>query len=601
MAKSLEHRWQDVVAWWTHRSAHWPAPLNDLKSQFYIFCGANLALCCALLANISPTTLSSNTALIMGAVLMLILLAFYSGMSLRWAVSLAVGYGMLHCMFTAFFTGGLYSSLMGWVALLPLIPLFWLTLKDGLFWFAVALGCILGMGGFTYAGWVPANFQTNETFGLWYISNYACLMVYILVSPLGFERMYRHTLHASQERQVSLLKSKSDLMRAQSIKDSFIASLSHELRTPMNAILGFSELLRQEAKPYPKALEVAELIQQSGEHLLTVINDILDFSLLQQGQLKVQPAAFHLPTTVRAAFNLFQQRVESMHIRYTLEMDSALPEWVVSDRHRLMQVLVNLLGNAIKFTHTGEVMLSVHREADSLLFMVRDTGIGISPARLAHVFERFEQASQQTAQDYGGNGLGLSISRQLVGLLGGRIGVQSELGMGSQFWFRLPLTLGTPPDHTPQNSEKSFQLHQFAARFLIVDDNPVNRLLACHVVQAQWPNALLKQAADGQQAFQTLQAETFDLVLMDMLMPVMDGIEATRQIRKNLPQPTCLVPIVGLTANVNTEDHQRCLDAGMNGLALKPFERHQLSDLMDEALMKSPAFVARWHASASLT
>ena len=597
MAKSLEHRWNDLVAWWTHRSAHWPAPLNDLKAQFYVFCALSLILFCHAIAQISPNALSTNTALIMGAVLCLILLAFYVGLSLRWAVSLAVGYGMLHCMVTAFYTGGLYSSLMGWIALLPLVPLFWLTLKDGLFWFAVAIACIAGMGSFTYAGWVPAYFQTDESFGLWYISNYACLMVYILVSPLAYERMYRHTLHASQERQVSLLKSKSDLMRAQSIKDSFIASLSHELRTPMNAILGFSELLRQEAKPYPKALEVAELIQQSGEHLLTVINDILDFSLLQRGQLKVQPAAFHLPTTVRAAFNLFQQRVESMQIRYVLDVDSDLPQWVVTDRHRLMQVLVNLLGNAIKFTHAGEVMLSVHRETDSLLFTVRDTGIGIAPARLTHVFERFEQASQQTANDYGGNGLGLSISRQLVALLGGSIGVQSELGVGSQFWFRLPLSLGAAPDATPHNTEKSFQLHQFAARFLIVDDNPVNRLLACHVVQAQWPHAQLRQAADGQQALGMLQAEDFDLVLMDMLMPIMDGIEATHQIRSHLAHPKCRIPIVGLTANVNTEDHQRCLDAGMNGLALKPFDRHQLSDLMDEALMKSPAFVARWHAN----
>ena len=588
-----------LLNWWARRTATWPAPFNDLKIQFYLGAGLTLSAICFATIQLSPNALSAATVFWLGIVLLLILAAFYLGLSLHWAVYAGEAYGMAHCLFTAFHTGGLYSPLIGWIALLPIIPLFWLTLRDGLWWFAVALCSILWMGWATVNGWLPTPFVTDARFGLWVVWNYGILMVFILVFPLAYKRLYTFTLLQSQKRQVSLLQSKADLLRAQSIKDSFIASLSHELRTPMNAIMGFSELLRQEARPYPKALEVAELIKQSSEHLLTVINDILDFSLLQRGQLKVQAAPFHLPTTVKAAFSLFQQRVESMQLRYTLDIAADVPAWVATDRHRLMQILVNLLGNAIKFTHTGEVRLQVQREAAHLLFAVSDTGIGIAPERLSKVFERFEQATDHTASVYGGNGLGLSISRNLVGLLGGEMGVDSVLGQGSRFWFRLPLTLCAAPAVDALAVPSQQALHQFPARFLIVDDNPVNRLLACHVVQAEWPNAVLRQAADGQQALALLQAEPFDMVLMDMLMPVMDGIEATQHIRLQFPPPLRQVPILALTANVNTEDHQRCMAAGMNGLVLKPFERQQLSALMDEQLLQSTAFVARWASAAS--
>ena len=583
-----------LLNWWARRTAAWPAPFNDLKIQFYLGAGLALSAVCFATVQLSPTELSATTVFWLGVVLLLLLAAFYLGLSLRWTVYAGEAYGMAHCLYTAFHTGGLYSPLMGWIALLPVLPLFWLTLQDGLFWFAVALCSILWMGWASFNGWLPMPFVTDAWFGQWVVWNYGILMVFILVFPLAYKRLYTFTLLQSQKRQRSLLQSKADLLRAQSIKDSFIASLSHELRTPMNAIMGFSELLRQEARPYPKALEVAELIKQSSEHLLTVINDILDFSLLQRGQLKVHAAPFHLPTTVKAAFSLFQQRVESMHLCYTLDIAADLPAWVATDRHRLMQVLVNLLGNAIKFTHTGEVRLQVQREAAHLLFSVSDTGIGIAPERLHKVFERFEQATDTTASVYGGNGLGLSICSNLVGLLGGEMGVESVLGQGSRFWFRLPLTLCEAPAVGLQALPSQHALHQFAARFLIVDDNPVNRLLACHVVQAEWPNAVLQQAGDGLQALALLQAEPFDMVLMDMLMPVMDGIEATRQIRHQLPPPQRHVPILALTANVNTEDHQRCMAAGMNGLVLKPFDRQQLSALMDEHLLQSTAFVARW-------
>jgi len=396
-----------------------------------------------------------------------------------------------------------------------------------------------------------------------------------------------------------LLQTRTRLLRAQSIKDHFIALLSHELRTPMNAIIGFSDLLRQDVKHLPKALELADLVKQSSDHLLTVINDVLDFSLLQRGQLKVQPAPFELMGTVRAAFNLFLQRVNSMQIDYTLDAADDLPLWVVSDRHRLMQVLVNLLGNAIKFTHQGAVVLQVKREAEHLRFTVSDTGIGIVPERLQKIFEPFEQASGATASVYGGNGLGLSISRQLAQLLGGDIGVESSPGKGSTFWLRLPLVESAVSVSAAQTESSMTRLQAFAVRFLVVDDSSVNRLLACQVVKSHWPNAVWVQAGNGQEALDALAKEPFDMVLMDMLMPVMDGIEATRRLRTLWEPPQRDVPVLALTANVNTADHQRCSDVGMNGLALKPFDRQTLCALIEEQLLLSPAFMLRLNAPPS--
>jgi len=452
------------------------------------------------------------------------------------------------------------------------------------------------MAAATWLGWLPPLYVATPQLLVMNAWSNVAISVFLLSLPLIYQRLYLRTLHVSEKRQANLLQTRTRLLRAQTIKDNFIAMLSHELRTPMNAIIGFSDLLRQDVRHLPKALELADLVKQSSDHLLTVINDVLDFSLLQRGQLKVQPAPFELMGTVRAAFNLFLQRVNSMQIDYELQAADDLPQWVVSDRHRLMQVLVNLLGNAIKFTHQGSVVLRVTRDAKHLWFTINDTGIGIAPERLQQIFEPFEQASVTTASVYGGNGLGLSISRQLAQLLGGDIGVESTPGQGSSFWVRLPLVESTVTALATHTEEGMTRLQSFAVRVLVVDDSSVNRLLACQVVKSHWPNAVLVQAGNGQEALDALAAEPFDMVLMDMLMPVMDGIEATRRLRTAGAWPQREVPVLALTANVNTADHQRCTDVGMNGLALKPFEREALCALIEEQLLLSPAFMQRLNA-----
>ncbi len=564
---------------------------NDSQSRFYIVFSVCLGLMNLILAGMTSDPDIQQNTFFLGVVIFVLVALFAMGLPLNWTLNICIAYAFFHMVREAIMTGGMFSNTLNWLAMVPIIPLFLISVSSGVFWLIVCLLCLCGLTVSSWQGWIPPFYVASpQTLRLNALNN-LFVGIFLLSLPLIYQRLYLRTLRTSEEKQANLLKSRAQLMRAQVVKDNFIALLSHELRTPMNAIIGFSDLLRQDLKDQPRALEMAELVKQSSDHLLTVINDVLDFSLLQRGQLKVQHEPFELMVTVRAAFNLFLQRVNSMKIDYTLQTGPDLPLSVVSDRHRLMQILVNLLGNAIKFTHQGAVTLKVERQADQLVFSVTDTGIGIPTERIDQIFERFEQASDTSV--YGGNGLGLSISRHLVQLLGGQIGVDSQPGVGSSFWFKLPLVSADPALKPVVDDGGITRLQSFGVRFLVVDDSAVNRMLACQVVKSHWPQATLVQAGNGQEALQALERESFDMVLMDMLMPVMDGIEATRRLRTEWPVPQRDVPVLALTANVNTEDHQRCMQVGVNALVLKPFERAKLCALIDEQLLLSPAFMQR--------
>lgn len=538
-----------------------------------------------------PSVFISNV--LMGLTLFVVSVAALKGWPIRWFIHFMLLGAVLTMTYEASYSGGLFASVTDWLCLAPLLPLLILSMADAFVWFVICNLVLLGLWWAMTQGWVTDSLLTNE--GIQWYSGVNALMscLTVLTLPVLAEREFNRNITTNQAREKELLEKRADLLRAQSFKDNFIATLSHELRTPMNAILGFNDLLSVRLKNNPQALALVNLSRQSGEHLLTVINDVLDFSQIQIGHLKIHPEPFDLRTTVRSAFMLFEQRVDSMNIDYQLHLAEDLPSTVNTDRHRLMQVLVNLLGNAIKFTHQGLVSLTVSRDGRQLLFEVRDTGIGVAPEKIDKIFERFEQASVQTSSLYGGNGLGLSICRDLVALLGGTIGVVSTLGKGSCFWIRLPLQEASVERLDASDLEPGNHWRDVPVRFLIVDDNPVNRLLACHMVASHWPQAHLTQADNGQQALDLLQAQRFDLVLMDMVMPEMDGIEATQQIRQNLPAPACQIPVVILTANANAQDHQRGLLAGINGLMVKPFDRLQLFALIEEQLLRSTSFLQR--------
>ena len=358
-------------------------------------------------------------------------------------------------------------------------------------------------------------------------------------------------------------------------KSQFLAAMSHEIRTPMTAVLGMADLLASEELT-PTQRRYVETIRKSGRHLLSIINDILDFSRIEAGRLDLERIDFTPLDILEQAQSLLMPHAteRGLDLRIEARMQSSLV--VQGDPTRLQQILVNLTGNALKFTTQGEVVVALREHALAadrtlLRFEVRDTGIGIPVERQAQLFEAFVQADSSIARHYGGSGLGLAICKRLVTAMGGTIGVVSQPGQGSTFWFELPMSLGDPRAVAPRSLEAQEPMEPL--RILVVDDVAVNRELLNEMLRRSGHE--VAQAEDGAQAVASVGRGGFDVVLMDVQMPVMDGIEATRRIRR-LPLPMKNVPIFALTANVMESEHQRHLASGMNGCLTKPIVWHDL-------------------------
>lgn len=355
-------------------------------------------------------------------------------------------------------------------------------------------------------------------------------------------------------------------------KAQFLANMSHEIRTPMNAVIGLTHLLRQTPVSAVQN-EYLEAVQSSSQNLLVIINDILDSSKIEAGKLSLEQAAFRLPELLRRVASMFQFATEAKHLYFTLNIDAAVPAAVLGDSVRLNQVLVNLVGNAVKFTTTGGVTLSVTAHElptgqQVVRFVVQDTGIGIPASKLEAIFEDFSQANTSTTRQFGGTGLGLSIARNLVELHGGRLWVESQEGEGSSFSFEIPYIPADPVDVAP---EATLAVGRFEPelRVLVAEDNELNQLVARRTLEA-W-NVHVTIAANGRLAVEAAERANFDAVLMDVQMPEMDGYEAARQLRALFPD-THQLPIIGLTASALPEDRALALEAGMNDTLAKPFD-----------------------------
>jgi signal transduction histidine kinase/CheY-like chemotaxis protein len=360
-------------------------------------------------------------------------------------------------------------------------------------------------------------------------------------------------------------------------KAQFLANMSHEIRTPMNAVIGLTNLL-QATRPTQEQGEYLTAIESSSQNLLVIINDILDSSKMEAGKLTLEQVPFRLPEAVRRLGAMFKFATESKGLFFTVNVADNVPAAVLGDPVRLNQVLVNLVGNAIKFTRHGGVTVSVEAvlgadsEAHSLVrFAVRDTGIGIPQDKLGAIFEDFSQANTSTTREFGGTGLGLSIARNLVQLHGGQLGVTSEEGQGSEFFFELPYEVADASAAQPDAHAGLLTPFEPALRVLIAEDNALNQLVARKTLEA-W-NVQVVIAENGRLALEavTETEEPFDAVFMDVQMPEMDGYEAARQIRLHFPDNSQL-PIIGLTASVLPEDRALALAAGMNDTLAKPFE-----------------------------
>jgi signal transduction histidine kinase/CheY-like chemotaxis protein len=368
-------------------------------------------------------------------------------------------------------------------------------------------------------------------------------------------------------------------------KSLFLANMSHEIRTPMNGVIGMAQLLSDTSLTEVQRNFVHN-ITVSGELLLGIINDILDLSKIDAGRMDFERQPFDLKPLVEAVAVLLSVRAKEKCIELCIDIAPDAEGYFLGDGLRIRQILLNLTGNAVKFTNDGEVKVSVKSVVNGLRFEVLDSGIGIPAEARDRLFTNFSQVDASTSRKFGGTGLGLSISKRLVEGMGGKIGVDSAPERGSCFWFELPLTTVAAPIQaiqqvTQPTATVQAQVENVANTLLLVEDNKVNQMVALSQLDRLGYNVDL--AENGVEAVAAANAKRYDLILMDMHMPEMDGIEATRQIRSQ-PGPNADTPIVALTANVMQSDQDACRDAGMNDFLTKPFSREVLATCLERWL-----------------
>jgi len=387
------------------------------------------------------------------------------------------------------------------------------------------------------------------------------------------------------ESQRALEKAREVAVAATRAKSDFLACMSHDIRTPMNAIIGMADVLSESELTADQA-NYLRILRSAGETLLNLINDILDFSKIEAGQLNLEKISFSLRELVADTVAILDVRAREKNLPIRTVIDQVAPDRVLGDPTRVRQILINLVGNALKFTEKGEVTIQVALDPmstpGSLLFSVKDTGIGIPREKHTQLFQKFMQVDSSTTRKYGGTGLGLAICRQLVEMMSGKIWIESEPGKGSTFFFTLALSVAPDaPEAQAAAPLAAPAINVPPMRILLVDDTPENRMLIQTYLRKT--EHTIEVAENGEVALGMFKTAPYDVVLMDMQMPVMDGYTATREIRKwETEGGKKVTPVIALTADAMSEDEKNCTKAGCSGFVAKPIRKAKLMDVLAE-------------------
>jgi CheY-like chemotaxis protein/nitrogen-specific signal transduction histidine kinase len=423
------------------------------------------------------------------------------------------------------------------------------------------------------------------------------------LASVVFTNQIRDSNHRLRMAWEEMHEAKEEAERASRAKSAFVSRMSHELRTPMNAILGFSQLLEEEElKPEQKDFVLE--INRAGVHLLELINQVLDLAKIEAGSMTLENIPFDPTQMVEQVATLIGEQARARELELRLEVSPDLPGQILGDPTRLRQVLINLAGNALKFTHQGGIDLRVAlvEEGNRIEYSVRDSGIGMDAETLARLFRPFSQADESVTRKFGGTGLGLSIARDLVRAMGGEIHVESESGQGSRFWFSLPAVRAaeefadnhsaglasapiTEPVPLSENAGGTSEPSELAGHVLLVEDNNINQIIASRMLERL--GLTHEIANNGREALEKIQAHTYDLILMDVQMPEMDGMDATRALRAwEIENARPRLPVIAMTANALSGDRSDCLASGMDDHLAKPVRVETLRALLAHWLPK---------------